>query len=88
MISELHLNEANFQVPVRAVVIEPSMKNRYILLNAMSDWNRYVSNFQSFLLNISDIEVLKHSSTFIFSRMAMNDSIVAGKKRSTMCLST
>ena len=88
VISEFQPNEDSFHVPVRAVVIKPSMENRYILLNAMSDWNRYVSNFQSFLLNISAGEVLEHSSTFIFSRMAMNDSIVAGKKRPTMCHST
>ena len=88
VIFELHPNKPNFHVPVRAVVIEPSMENRHILLNAMSDWNRYVSNFQSFLLNILAIEVLKHSSAFIFSRMAMNDSIVASKKRPTMCHST
>ena len=75
-------------MPVKAVVIEPSMENRHILLNAMSNWNRYVSNFQSFLLNISAIEVLKHFFAFIFSRMAMNESIMAGKKRLTMCHST
>ena len=84
VISELHLNDSSFHVPVRAVIIEPSMENQHILLNTMSAWNRYVSNFQSFMLNISAIEVLKHSSAFIFSRMAMNDSIVASKKRPTM----
>ena len=44
VIFELHPNDASFHVPVRAVVIEPSMENRYILLNAMSDWIRYVPN--------------------------------------------
>ena len=88
VISELHPNEASFHVPVRAVVIEPSMENRYILLNAMSDWNRYVPNFQSFQLNMSTIKVLKHSSTFIFSGFSMSDSIVAGKKKRTICHST
>ena len=88
VISELHPNEASFHVPIRAVVIEPSMENRYILLNAMSDWNRYVPNFQSFQLNMSAIEVLKHSSTFIFLGFSMSDFIVAGKKRRTMCHNT
>ena len=47
VISELHPNEASLHMPVKVVVIKQSMENRYILLNAMSDWNRYVSNFQS-----------------------------------------
>ena len=88
VISELHPNEASFHVSVRAVVIEPSMENRYILLNAMSDWNRYDSNFQSFELNISPIQVPKQSSTFIFFGISMRDSIVVGKRRLTMCHST
>ena len=49
VISELHPNDSSFPLPVRAVIIEPSMENRHILLNAMLDWNRYVCIFQSFL---------------------------------------
>ena len=88
VICELHPNEASFHVPVRAVVIEPSLENRYILLNAMSDWNRYDSNFQSFELSMSRIQAPKQSSTFIFLGISMRDSIVAGKRRLTMCHST
>ena len=88
VISELHPNEVSFHVPIRAVVIKPSIENRYILLNAMLDWNRYDSNFQSFELNISSIQVLKQSSTFIFLGFSMRDSIVAGKKRLTICHNT
>ena len=49
VISKLHPNDSSFHVLVRAVVIEPSMENRHISLNAMSNWNRYVCIFQSFL---------------------------------------
>ena len=88
VISELHPHKASFHMPIRAVVIEPSLENRYILLNAMSGWNRYDSNFQSFELNISPIQVPKQSSTFIFLGISMRDSIMAGKKRLTMCHSS
>ena len=74
VISKLHPNEASFHVPVRAVVIEPSLENRYILLNAMSDWNRYDSNFHSFESSMSPIQVPKQSSTFIFLGISMCDS--------------
>ena len=88
VISELHPNEASFHVLVRAVVIEPSLENRYIVLNAMSDWNRYDSNFHSFELSMSPIQVSKQSSTFIFLGISMRDSIVAGKRRLTIGQST
>ena len=88
VISKLHPNEASFHVPVRGVVIEPSLENRYILLNAMSNWNRYDSNFHSFESSMSPIQVPKQSSTFIFLGISMCDSIVGGKRRLTMCHST
>ena len=69
VISELHPNDSSFHVPMRAVIIKPSMENRHILLNAMSDWNRYVCIFQSFLLNNLAIVVFKHWSTSISSSM-------------------
>lgn len=45
----MHSNRVEFHVPVRAIVLEPTMENRQILLNAMTDWNKYVRYFDSFV---------------------------------------
>lgn len=40
VISQTHPTDRVFHQPVRAVIIDPLMETRHILLNAMTDWNK------------------------------------------------
>lgn len=40
VISTMHRYDGAFHTPVRAVLLQPTMQNRHILLNAMTEWNK------------------------------------------------
>ena len=40
VISHMHSSRVEFHAPVRAVILEPTLENRQILLNAMTDCNK------------------------------------------------